>query len=267
MNIKIPKIIHQIFFPFYFDKIPKQWEENIKIWKQMHPEYVYILWDFEKSLNFLKKFYPWFVETWLNYRHNIQKCDAIRYFILYHFGGVYSDLDQIPNMPIDPLLYYDVFLPENGLGGISNSLLGAIKGHQFFKKLIENLIKNKDKFWYLGKHINVMCSTGPRYVENMYKEYIIENPTDIFVICSKSFYGKCDVCSTEILTQDNQKNNKCAGYLFTQTGGKSWNKFDTKILNHLYCNWKNYIILFLVILTGILLYLRYGKKCGIVCEK
>ena len=39
--------------------------------------------------------YPWFLETWDNYPFNIERADAIRYFVLAHYGGVYIDLDDV----------------------------------------------------------------------------------------------------------------------------------------------------------------------------
>jgi mannosyltransferase OCH1-like enzyme len=97
---QIPKIIHQIFYPFYFNEIPPEWLKNIEIWRNTHPDYQYILWDYNNSKDFLKNNYPWFLDTWEKYHWNIQKCDSIRYFILYHYGGIYCDLDNIPNRNI-----------------------------------------------------------------------------------------------------------------------------------------------------------------------
>ena len=39
--------------------------------------------------------YPWFLETFDGYPYPIQRADAIRYFVLHHFGGIYIDLDDV----------------------------------------------------------------------------------------------------------------------------------------------------------------------------
>jgi hypothetical protein len=39
--------------------------------------------------------YPWFLETYDGYPFPIQRADAIRYFVLAHFGGTYLDLDDV----------------------------------------------------------------------------------------------------------------------------------------------------------------------------
>jgi len=39
--------------------------------------------------------YPWFLETWDSYPFPIERADAIRYFALVHYGGIYIDLDDV----------------------------------------------------------------------------------------------------------------------------------------------------------------------------
>ena len=39
--------------------------------------------------------YPWFLEDWDQYEFPIQRADAIRYFVLSHYGGIYIDLDDV----------------------------------------------------------------------------------------------------------------------------------------------------------------------------
>lgn len=59
----------------------------------MHKDFEYKLWTDESSLAFIKEHYPWFLPTYLGYQFNIQRADAIRYFVLHKYGGVYLDLD------------------------------------------------------------------------------------------------------------------------------------------------------------------------------
>ena len=41
---------------------------------------------------------------WLyeNVRYRVQRCDLARFLILYHYGGMYADLDTFPNRPTYP---------------------------------------------------------------------------------------------------------------------------------------------------------------------
>ena len=75
--------------------------------------YIYKLWDKEMCENLIKK-YPEF-NYYHNVRHKIMKVDIIRFLILYDEGGVYSDLDIIPQLDnfdflLTPLNYDKIFI-------------------------------------------------------------------------------------------------------------------------------------------------------------
>lgn len=58
------------------------------------------MWTDAKSRELIATEYPWFLNTFDNYSQPIQRADAIRYFVLAHFGGVYIDLDDVcSNLP------------------------------------------------------------------------------------------------------------------------------------------------------------------------
>jgi mannosyltransferase OCH1-like enzyme len=42
--------------------------------------------------------------TWQEYNENIKRVDAVRVFLMYHFGGVYADLDFLSLRDLKPLL-------------------------------------------------------------------------------------------------------------------------------------------------------------------
>jgi mannosyltransferase OCH1-like enzyme len=44
---------------------------------------------------FIATHYPWFLDTFNGYKYPIQRADSIRYFALYHYGGIYIDLDDV----------------------------------------------------------------------------------------------------------------------------------------------------------------------------
>lgn len=57
------------------------------------------LWTDDKSRELIATEYPWFLDTFDNYSQPIQRADAIRYFVLAHFGGIYIDLDDVSLRP------------------------------------------------------------------------------------------------------------------------------------------------------------------------
>jgi mannosyltransferase OCH1-like enzyme len=103
----IPKIIHQTYKN---ESIPAHWQGPQQSCLDLHPDYEYKLWTDKKSREFIAAEYvaaftpsaranslryPWFLETFDGYPYPIQRADAIRYFVLHHFGGIYIDLDDV----------------------------------------------------------------------------------------------------------------------------------------------------------------------------
>lgn len=59
------------------------------------------MWTDAKSRELIGTEYPWFLTDFDNYTHPIQRADAIRYFVLAHFGGIYIDLDYVSYLLVE----------------------------------------------------------------------------------------------------------------------------------------------------------------------
>lgn len=128
-----------------------------------------------KSREFIAAEYPWFIETFDSYPFPIQRADAIRYFILAHFGGTYMDLDDGCNRRLDPLLSYPAWLRFTVPTGISNDAMGSVPQHPFFLRVIESL-QSYNRNWGMP-YITVMYSTGPLFLSVIWKEYMATTRT------------------------------------------------------------------------------------------
>lgn len=84
-----------------------EYRKNLEKWRRMHrdsPWQVSILRNRHDGLaEIVKEHFPWFWLTYKGYPKNIQRCDTIRYMLMYQYGGVYSDLDVNPSVPIPDL--------------------------------------------------------------------------------------------------------------------------------------------------------------------
>ena len=58
-----------------------------------HSNYNYTLWTYDKLLNWLNIEYPWFLSIYQSYRYDMQRIDVMKYFLLFHYGRIYIDLD------------------------------------------------------------------------------------------------------------------------------------------------------------------------------
>ncbi|MGX1135548.1 hypothetical protein RKD49_007738 [Streptomyces glaucescens] len=98
---KIPALIHQTWKDA---DVPAHWQEWVDSWRLHHPGWGYRLWTDSDNRAFLQEHYPWFLPIYDGYPEPIMRADAIRYFLLDHFGGLYVDLDFECLRPVDALL-------------------------------------------------------------------------------------------------------------------------------------------------------------------
>ncbi|RHZ62481.1 uncharacterized protein CDV56_108931 [Aspergillus thermomutatus] len=54
-------------------------------------------WTDQKARDFIAAEYPWFLTNFDGYKYPIQRADAIRYFVLAHYGRIYINLDDTKN--------------------------------------------------------------------------------------------------------------------------------------------------------------------------
>lgn len=127
--------------------------------------------------NFLLEHYPWFIKTYDSYPYHIQRIDSIRYFLLYHYGGIYLDLDVGCNLPLQFLLYLNsatLFAITKPLG-VSNDFMIAQKHASFMHYVLLQLTKRNEDMEFLSTfspYLTVMMSTGPLFLSHCIYEYM-----------------------------------------------------------------------------------------------
>lgn len=151
----IPNIVHQTWrstdLPIIFQKI---YESN----KKLNPNFEFKLWSHSPGNpdidNFIQREYPDIFEIFQKTKYGVQKADIARLLILYHYGGIYIDLDilclknieNIVDLNTDNVLLCmepdeqtkSVFNKENVL---CNAFMATPAKHPLFKQAIEE-IKN-----------------------------------------------------------------------------------------------------------------------------
>lgn len=162
----IPKIIHQTYIN---ESIPLQWQESQRSCIDRHPDYEYKLWTDDLSREFIAAQYSWFLPIFDAYPFPIQRADAIRYFVLDHYGGIYLDLDDGCARRLDVMLQYPAWLRRTIPTGISNDAMGAVPHHPFFQTVIGSLETYARS--YGMPYITVMSSTGPLFLSIVWKKY------------------------------------------------------------------------------------------------
>lgn len=108
----------------------------INNWKKLNPDYNIIIYDDNDCINFLKKEYDQrYVDLFNKIKDGPIKADFWRICILYKYGGVYSDLDIKPIVPISKFLKKNI----NFLTCISNCKTG-LNPHFIISKANEELL-------------------------------------------------------------------------------------------------------------------------------
>lgn len=173
----IPKIIHQTWKS---EQVPDHFKMLTETWKEHHSGWDYILWTDDMNREFIKCFFPDFLLQYDSYEQNIQRVDAVRYFILYKMGGLFIDIDFECTEPIEPLIadkecvfalepaeHCQQFKREKI---ICNAFMASKPGNDFFYSICNSL----SAFTSTGQHLidKILTSTGPFALTDVYDKYL-----------------------------------------------------------------------------------------------
>ena len=143
---------------------------------------VNILWS-KKDIENLLSEYPEYKEFYFSMRYDIQRLDFARLLILYHYGGIYLDLDVNPikGKNIAYLFDKEIFIARWN-GGRNpklpyNAILGCKKGNPLMKKAILHCIesykvKSKMKIYDTWKARFVFQTTGHYPLHRIFKNKV-----------------------------------------------------------------------------------------------
>lgn len=149
----IPKLLHFIWFQgFDDDKFIKKYDKLIKTWEAHNPNWRIKKWN-EKSLDkFIETKYPQYLELWKSLDKIVKKCDFARYLLVYHFGGVYVDVDTECFKPLDAFFKLDK-LHFRKLEGFENPSGKLLEDYE------ESFDPNKYKI-FLSREVTFLDSKG-----------------------------------------------------------------------------------------------------------
>lgn len=262
-NKEFPKIIHFIWINFKDEleknpKIPNKYLENIENTKRILKDYKVIVWDGYLCNELIKKYASEKYELYHSFKHPIQRCDFIRFLILYVYGGIYLDVDRYVLRSFNTLLKkykdYDTILDISNYGILNNDIFICKKNSKFMKYNIDHCKNNKNNFIYF---FDIMNSCGPLYVaKNYYNHIYIKKNKNYKIIGLGNELNACTFCGC------NQEKLK-ESITFT-TNDNTWligNKFFLyDIIKYLLCFLLQNIYLLLFILILFILYYHYKKK-------
>lgn len=168
---KIPRRIHFIWFQdLYSSHTALTLNSHAPdLCRYYNPTYDIQIWNTTDASEFIKTEYPWFLSTYNDYRYPIQRIDALKYFILYHFGGVYMDLDIACRRPLEPLLQFPSWFPEASPLGVNNDLMASVQGHPVLLEMTNALIERNQNWVF--PYLTIFCSTGPQFASDLLRTW------------------------------------------------------------------------------------------------
>ncbi|KAK3949926.1 hypothetical protein QBC32DRAFT_265709 [Pseudoneurospora amorphoporcata] len=288
----IPKIIHQIFHNWKDpanETLPSDWDAQRRTCVESNPHWEHRLWTPRTSLSFLTTHYPTFLPSYLSYPHPVQRVDALRYFLLYHYGGIYLDLDNgcLPSSvsmsmsstvsdSLDPLVGYPLWITDGGRGALSNNILGARARHPFWGRVVAELISGRGaavprgwgervtgfwKRWWCAwgvlRYVEVSWGVGQWFLGGVWDEYhvLLERGRDqvrgdtLMLSVMEGVVDDEEESGRLYRLMMDDRPGRDEWVFFTQGRGGTWNGWD----NRLFLEIGDHLgVFFLLLVLGVL---------------
>lgn len=179
-ELKIPKIIHQIWLGSPFPEKYKAFQES---WKKFHPDWRYILWT-DKDIETFSPKIAKLVKSASNFG---EAADILRYAVLYKYGGLYVDTDFECVKPFDILHHtYDFYLGLQPLDTnalqVNNALIGSKPKNPIFMQAFKRIAVSKEP--------RTIIKTGPILLTNLYIE-LYKNISGIACAFPATYFYPC----------------------------------------------------------------------------
>lgn len=227
-----------------------------------------MFWTDASALTFISTHYPQYLSLYERYNYGIQRADVLRYFLLHHYGGIYLDLDIAPYRRLEALLKLPAWACETTPTGISNDALGSVKGHPFYRFVIDSL-KHYQRDWG-SPYVTVMASTGPLFLSLVLREYEkLRSKGDVFepwrdsaeptLFDVKREGGSADMDLGRVIVLRSEENITGHNF-FLNVEGRSWQGRDEKVIAWFERHWRVTIVLALGAMIGIF---EVGWRIGV----
>ena len=180
-------IVHQIYGLFGDDKpMSLLFETSHSRWKEVarRMKAHYHLWGASELESLVKQRYPQYWDTYCNVRYPVMRCDIGRVLILHAFGGLYADLDTMPNREWYEqarLAVARVEDPKKQKDGLSAKyfemeVLVAERGNGILldwvnhvcKEILSKPYHQAKSFWFNAKMRYIYNTTGPKSMSRFF---------------------------------------------------------------------------------------------------
>ncbi|KAG6027515.1 hypothetical protein E4U41_000903 [Claviceps citrina] len=207
----VPPILHHIALGDNEGRWKTRWGDTVQSCLDIHPGWESHIWTDENASKFVAEKFPQLKYLWDNYHYPVERIDALRYMLLYEYGGVILDMDLKCKRALGPLRRFSFVAPEAHPTGFSIGFMMASKGNSFVGDIVRNLtVYNKQ--WLGLPYATVMFSTGCHFasVIHVYES----NRTDLKILPGPL----------------HSLNGKVSTPIFDHLGSSSWHSYDAKLI-------------------------------------
>ena len=226
----IPKIIHYCWFGG--NPLPDLAKKCIASWKKYLPEYEINEWNesnFDiESCAYVKEAYE--EKKWAFVS------DYARFYILYHYGGLYFDTDVELINSIDDILKHGSFMgAEGNYSGINSGLgLGCEAGNPIFAEILQ---RYKKRHFRLAEGVIDQLDVV-KYVTEIFQEYGYKPENGLQVISGitvypKDYFSPMDYSTGQITITENTRSIHHYTASWKSEKDLKWEKFNRKVHNTL----------------------------------
>ena len=163
----IPHIVHHTWKTNF---VPSHLAPYVQSWRTHHPSWRHYFWTDEDAVQFIFRYFRWFLPYFERYSSDVMRADAFRYILLYSYGGIYADLDYECYRSFYPLVLGTELLLGWEWEGTPDEAMGMFS--------IDNLLIAKEWFGYgntLGNAIMASCPRHPLWLA-VINELIKQHP-------------------------------------------------------------------------------------------
>ncbi|GLA00652.1 hypothetical protein AnigIFM60653_009402 [Aspergillus niger] len=158
----IPPIIHRIWRGGLTKPIPEEYINASSSCHSQNPTYEQYIWTDTTAHQFIETYFPWFAPTYNDHLLPMQRVDALRYFLLWHYGGLYLDPEIGCQWPLDSLLSEEqedqVLLPQHWPYGVGNEFVASKLNHPFVIKVA--LSVHEHRWGFVPAYVTAFVSAG-----------------------------------------------------------------------------------------------------------
>ncbi|OXV05619.1 hypothetical protein Egran_06613 [Elaphomyces granulatus] len=227
----VPSILHHINLG---SRPPRdEWVAARSQCLRYHEGWDFHLWDDASANAFVQDHFPHLKNMWDSYPYPVQRVDALRYMVLYKYGGVVLDFDLACKRSLGPLRRFDFVAPAAHPTGFSIGMLLASPNNTFVDELVHNLpIYNR--YWFFLPYVTVMFSTGCHYASTLYT--LQPHRAALRILAGTNAHPRLHMLNGFVETP-----------LFRHLGTSSWHSFDAIFINMIGNSKRLPLLIFLVV--------------------